>query len=109
MKANRTSLILTLLTATFLVGCGGNDSGNGGGGNNNNPAPTVSSIAPSTGLVGDTDFTLTVSGSNFISGSVVLWNGGNRTTSFVSASQLTATISASDLAFAGTAQVSVST
>jgi len=110
MKANRTFLVLTLLASTFFAGCGGSNSSNdGGGGNNDNPTPNVSSISPSSGVVGNAEFTLTVSGSNFVSSSVVLWNGSNRTTSFGSASQLTATISASDLAFAGSAQVSVST
>ena len=35
------------------------------------------------------------------------WNGGSRTTTFVSASQLTAAIPAADIAVAGTAQVTV--
>ncbi|MCI0400489.1 MAG: IPT/TIG domain-containing protein, partial [Gammaproteobacteria bacterium] len=54
-------------------------------------------------------FTLTVNGSNFINGSVVRWNGADRTTTFVSATQLTATIPASDIATAGTAAVTVFT
>ena len=52
-------------------------------------------------------FTLTVTGSNFVSGASVRWNGSARTTTFVSASQLTATIAAADIAAAGTAQVTV--
>jgi hypothetical protein len=48
-----------------------------------------------------------VSGSNFISGSVVRWNGSGRATTFVSATQLNASILASDIASAGTAQVTV--
>jgi hypothetical protein len=39
----------------------------------------------------------------------VRWNGSNRTTTFVSSTQLTATIPASDIAVAGTAQVTVFT
>ena len=45
--------------------------------------------------------------SNFVSGSVVRWNGANRTTTFVSATQLTAAIPAADIAAAGSASVTV--
>jgi hypothetical protein len=48
-----------------------------------------------------------VTGSNFLSGASVQWNGSARTTTFVSASQLTATIGSADIAAAGTAQVKV--
>ncbi len=75
----------------------------------NNPAPTVSSIAPSSATAGSADFTLTVNGSGFISSSQVQWNGSNRTTTFVSSTELTAAIPASDLAVAGTANVTVVT
>ena len=42
-----------------------------------------------------------------MSGSVVRWNGATRTTTFVSATQLTAAIPAADVAAAGTASVTV--
>ena len=58
-------------------------------------------------MAGGPAFTLTVNGSNFVSGSVVRWNGANRTTTFVSATQLTAAIPAADIAAAGTASVTV--
>ncbi len=44
-----------------------------------------------------------------MSASTVRWNCSSRTTTFVSATQLTAAIPASDLVAAGTAQVSVFT
>jgi hypothetical protein len=53
---------------------------------------------PNTANAGGPLFTLTVNGSDFVNGSVVQWNGVGRTTSFVSANQLTATIPASDIA-----------
>ena len=74
-----------------------------------NPVPTLSTLAPSSALQGGPAFTLTVTGSGFVSTSSVRWNGGNRTTTFVSATQLTASIPASDLVTAGTAQVTVFT
>jgi hypothetical protein len=70
-----------------------------------NPVPVLSTLAPTSALQGGPAFTLTVTGSNFVPASVVRWNGSNRTTTFVSATQLTAAIPASDLVTAGTAQV----
>lgn len=69
--------------------------------------PTLSSLSPSNATAGGPAFTLTVNGSNFVSGASVLWNGAARTTSFVSTTQLKASIPAGDIAAAGTAQVSV--
>jgi hypothetical protein len=73
----------------------------------NNPAPTISSISPATAVAGSGNFTLTITGTNFVNGSVVRWNGSDRTTTFVSSTQLTAAIPASDVATAGTANVTV--
>ena len=72
-----------------------------------NPVPTIASLSPSTTTAGGAAFTLTVDGSNFVAGAVVRWNGVNRPTTFVSAIQLTASISAEDIARAGTADVTV--
>ena len=71
------------------------------------PPPTLTSLSPSSQAAGSPAFTLTVNGSNFVSNSVVLWNGAPRTTAFVSATQLTAQIPASDITAAGTASVTV--
>ena len=69
--------------------------------------PTLTALAPSSAAAGGPGFTLTVTGTNFVSGASVRWNGGSRPTTFVSASQLTAAIPAADIAGAGTAQVTV--
>ena len=71
----------------------------------NNPAPTVSSLSPSTVVAGSAAFTLTLNGAGFVNGAGVQFNGGSRATTFVSKSQITATILASDIATAGTADV----
>ena len=73
----------------------------------NNPVPTTTSLSPASGTAGGTAFTLTVNGSGFVNGSVVQWNGSSRTTTYVSATQLTAAILAADIATAGTASVTV--
>ncbi len=69
--------------------------------------PGISSLSPNAALVGAPPLTLTVTGTNFGPGSAVLWNGSPRATSFVSATQLTATLAASDLAAAATANITV--
>ena len=73
----------------------------------NNPVPTTTSISPTSKNVGDALFTLTVNGTNFVSNSVVNFSGSPRTTSFVSATQVTASIPASDLTTAGTFNITV--
>ncbi|MDD1648069.1 MAG: lectin like domain-containing protein, partial [Methanomicrobiales archaeon] len=80
-----------------------------GSGGTPSPAPVLTGISPSSGTAGGSAFTLTATGSNFVSGSVIRWNGADRTTIYVSATQLTATIPASDIAMAGTASVTVYT
>lgn len=74
-----------------------------------NAVPTLTSIAPSSVVANSGAFTLTATGQGFINGSTVQWNGANRPTTFVSPTQLTAAISAADVATAGTAQVTVVT
>jgi len=73
----------------------------------NNPVPIISSRSPSNTLVGGTEFTLTVQGSNFISKSKVQWNGANLTTTYVSSGKLTATVIGGDIKTAGVAEITV--
>ena len=72
-------------------------------------APTVSSISPASATAGGTGFTLTVAGSNFTLASVVQWNGASLTTTYVSATQLQASIPSALVSVAGTAQITVFT
>jgi hypothetical protein len=76
-------------------------------GNNLNATPVAGSLTPASTPAGGADFTLTVTGSNFVPGSTVEWNGSPRLTTMVSPTQLTATIYASDIAAMGSAQVTV--
>ncbi|HUL93628.1 MAG TPA: S8 family serine peptidase [Burkholderiales bacterium] len=73
----------------------------------NNPVPATVNVSPSTAAAGGAAFALTVNGSNFVNGAEVRWNGAGRATTFVSAAQLTAAISAADIAAGGTASVTV--
>jgi uncharacterized protein (TIGR03437 family) len=71
------------------------------------PAATITSLQPSSVSAGGPAFTLTVNGTNFASGAVVRWNGTNLSTTFVSATQLTAQVPANLIAAAGSASITV--
>lgn len=64
--------------------------------------PTISSLSPTSAIAGSAGFTLTVNGTNFVSGTVVNFNGAALTTTFVSATQVSALLPATALATAGT-------
>jgi hypothetical protein len=72
-----------------------------------NPLPTLASVSPSPLTSKGPNFSLTVNGSHFIRGTVVQWNGSNRTTKWLSPLKLVADIPASDIAVPGTAHITV--
>lgn len=72
-----------------------------------NPVPYLNPLQPDATAPGGAAFALTVTGTGFVSGSYVAWNGGARTTTFVSSSQLTAAITASDISSPSTATITV--
>jgi hypothetical protein len=74
-----------------------------------NPPPVISSLSPASVPAASPAFTLTVNGTGFVTSSVVNWNGAPRTTTFVSATQLRAAITAADVAAVGQSSVTVST
>ena len=69
--------------------------------------PTVTTLSPASATSGGAAFTLTVTGTGFVSGMAVAWNGTALTTKFVSATQLTASVTAPLIASAGSASVTV--
>ena len=98
--------LVALSGLVSMAGCGG---GSGGGSSTPpNPAPSVTSLSPNSGAAGGAAFTVTVSGSNFISSSTVDWNGSARQTTVTSGTSLQAAITAADIATAGTASLTVS-
>ncbi|HTC61815.1 MAG TPA: FG-GAP-like repeat-containing protein [Candidatus Saccharimonadales bacterium] len=72
-----------------------------------NPVPFLNPIVPAATVPSGTAYTLTVTGTGFVSGSVVDWNGSPLATTFVSGSKLTATVPAADTSAPGTAAISV--
>ena len=73
------------------------------------PASTLTGISPATAAAGGAAFTLSATGSNFAGNSVVQVNGSPRITTFLSPTQLSATIPASDLGSSGVLSVTVAT
>ena len=97
------ALIATAGTANVIVNSGGVPSNTV----QFPVAPGITSLNPNSATAGGPDFTLTVAGSGFSQGATVRWNGSALTTTFVSATQLTAAISRNLIANAGSANVSV--
>jgi len=93
-----------VLACALVSACSGGD---GSGGGPTPAVPVITSLSPASITAGGPSFTLTVGGTNFVTGSVVLWNGADRPTTVGSTTQLSAVISAADIATPGTAQVAV--
>ncbi|HEV2177758.1 MAG TPA: FG-GAP-like repeat-containing protein [Terriglobia bacterium] len=73
-----------------------------------NPVPLINQpLVPDAVAPGGAGFTLTVNGTGFVSGAVVTWNGSLLPTTFVSGSQVTATVSGGRIATAGAVSVAV--
>jgi hypothetical protein len=86
MQRLKLSMVVPLLyVAVALVGCGGGSlsgGNNGGGGNgnggsgSNNASPTISSVSPTFVPAGSQNQTVTITGTNFVTGSYVGWSSG---------------------------------
>jgi hypothetical protein len=73
-----------------------------------NPVPYITSISPMSATPGGSSFTLTVNGVNFVSTSTVNWGSTALSTTYVSAEQLTATVTSTLIASGGTGWITVS-
>ena len=71
------------------------------------PVPSVSSISPPTRPQGGTAFVLSVIGANLTPDSVIRFSGSDRTTTYVSSTQLQTSIPASDIAVDGSFPITV--
>jgi hypothetical protein len=102
-----TTVLLAALLAVGLA-CGGYNSSSH---TTTPPAagttPDITELAPDNTNSGGAAFVLTVNGTNFNSNATINWAGTAQTTSFVSASQLTATIPATAIETSGSAMVTV--
>jgi hypothetical protein len=101
------SLSALLLTMLVLPGCNALNPLCG----SSRPVPVIGSLSPSTVTLAQVQkgFLLTVSGSHFVSSSVVVVNGTALSTLATSSQQLQATITTVVISAAGTASVKVNT
>ena len=96
-------IVVSCVLGLLIAGCGGGNSTQ-----TTKLAPaTITSISPTTVPEGSAAFTLQVTGTGFVSGSTVTLNGSNLPTTFVSSTQLTATVSPSLVAMGGSFVVGV--
>ena len=72
-----------------------------------NPVPVISSLAPDEIESGESGLELRVTGTGFLQGATVTWDGADRTTRYVDNTQVVATIQASDLETPRTVSVRV--
>jgi hypothetical protein len=64
----------------------------------NNPAPTISTLSPGAANAGSPAFVLTVTGSGFVNGAKVVWDGQELPTTFVNATRVTVNVAAAQVA-----------
>ncbi|MFA5185259.1 MAG: IPT/TIG domain-containing protein [Patescibacteria group bacterium] len=127
VKLDSTSLTTTWLSGTSLRAVVGSSAmaaagshnitvvnGTPGGGTStaktftvNNPPPTISGLSPSSRTAGSASFTLTVNGTNFAANSQIKANGSSLSTTYVSATQLRATVDAVYIASPGSLAITV--
>lgn len=69
--------------------------------------PTLASVSPNTAVHGAANTTITVTGTNFVSGAVIMCSGTALTTTFGSSTSLSGPILAAQLASAGTLAITV--
>jgi hypothetical protein len=72
-----------------------------------NPTPAITAIQPDTWAVDTSPVAVIVRGTGFTPGSVVLWNGQARPTTFISETEIYVLANAADLAAAATHQIGV--
>src|SRR5258708_5644668 len=98
MKSIATLVLIAAFIGPGIYGCGSAASTASPSGSN--PTPTITTISPTSAVATAAAFTLTVNGTNFVASSVVNLAGVARTTTFVSATQLTVAIPAAAIATA---------
>jgi len=76
-------------------------------GSSGNPVPTVNYLFPNVATAGGSSHFLTISGTGFVLSSSVTFNGVAHTTTFVGINRLSITLTAADLATAGTYPIAV--
>ncbi len=71
------------------------------------PVPWITQLSPGSTVVASPGFELTVTGTGFVNGASVRWNGSARPTTYISSTELRAQITAADVASTGLRPVTV--
>jgi hypothetical protein len=71
------------------------------------PGPVLTSLFPPSANAGDAGFMLAATGSDFVDGAVVRWDGSNRSTTFISGSEVDVAIETADLVAGKTVMITV--
>jgi hypothetical protein len=101
------TVLLSVLTA-FALACGGySSSSHAITPPTAGTSPNITALVPNNANAGATSVVLTVNGTSFGGTATINWKGAALTTTYVSASQLMATVPDADLAASGTAAVTV--
>src|SRR6202790_1505251 len=104
---SRKWLIVALVILGFVGGCSQFNTNL----TSQTSSSTLSYLSPQTANAGDPDRPIIANGGGFVTGAIILWNVGPNqvqlNTTFVSSTQLTATVPASDITAAGSVQVAV--
>jgi hypothetical protein len=72
-----------------------------------NPEPTITTLTPPSAIAGSPPVLVRIDGTGFVSASQVIFGGAPSATTYVSATEVTATLTTSELATAGTIAVTV--
>jgi hypothetical protein len=103
-----TSQLATAGTASIVASNGGTSISTGSISLQiNNPMPAITQISPSAFAAGSASASVAISGTGFVAATTVQTDGSARQTTFVNGTQLTAVLTAADLAAAGTHSVTV--
>jgi len=97
------AVICILASVVLTTACGGGSSTT----TTTNPIPNITSLSPASVTAGAATQTLTINGTNFLSGSTATYNGVAHPATFVSSTQLSISLSTSDQATAGSYPVVV--
>jgi hypothetical protein len=101
------SLFAVLLGGMLLTGCGVPNPFCGSA----RPKPVLTSVAPNPATLAQVQqgLLISINGSHFYSSSVIVWNGAVLPTTVISATELQATITTTQISAPGTAQIVVHT
>lgn len=102
----RFTLSVSALISLAVAGCGSGSTPPAAP-QTTNTAPTITSVTPTSASAGGAALTIDVKGVGFVAASTLQWNGTTLSTSYISATELSANLPASDLANGTTAEVTV--